>query len=182
MNIIDTQLKDIKILEPKKHTDQRGYFMETYRQEWLQTLLGKETFVQENQSYSHKGVLRGLHYQSQNPQAKLVRVVSGSLFDVAVDIRPNSPTFGRWIGVELSASNQRQLWIPAGFAHGFYVLSSYAECIYKCTQYYHPESEQTLIWNDPQLNIQWPLSASPILSKKDQQGKTLAKLLLNHQL
>lgn len=178
MKIIETTISDIKILVPQIHTDERGWFMETFQQQWFEQNIGSYQFVQENHSYSKQGVLRGLHYQAKHTQAKLVRVISGGIFDVAVDIRVNSPTFGQWVGVELSAENRKQLWIPAGFAHGFYVLSEYAECVYQCSDYYHPASEQTIIWNDPTINIQWPLIEQPILSEKDKNGKKLVELRL----
>lgn len=178
MQIIDTSIPDVKILEPRIHQDERGLFMETFRQDWFQTQIQNCHFVQENHSQSHQGVLRGLHYQNPYPQGKLIRIIRGAVFDVAVDLRQNSPTFKQWVGTILSAQNQRQLWIPEGFAHGFYTLENQTEMLYKCTQYYHPEAEQTLIWNDPSLNIQWPCTTPPILSKKDLTGTILEKALL----
>ena len=148
MRIIDTKIPDVKLLEPQVFGDERGFFMETFRDEWFKENVANRTFVQENHSKSVKGVLRGLHYQTENTQGKLVRVVSGAVFDVAVDMRENSPTFGQWIGEILSAENKRQLWIPEGFAHGFYVMTDEAEFVYKCTDYYNPKAEHSLIWND----------------------------------
>jgi dTDP-4-dehydrorhamnose 3,5-epimerase len=169
MKVIDTTIADVKIIEPTVFGDERGFFMETWSQQKFEELVtGKETnFVQDNHSKSTKGILRGLHYQSVNTQGKLVRVVSGEVFDVAVDIRKGSPTFGQWVGVYLSAENKRQLWVPEGFAHGFYVTSEEAEFVYKCTNYYNPKSEISIAWNDLDLNIDWPISITPILSEKD---------------
>ncbi|HEZ1418072.1 TPA: dTDP-4-dehydrorhamnose 3,5-epimerase [Neisseria meningitidis] len=175
MNIIDTAIPDVKLLEPQVFGDSRGFFMETFRDEWFKTQVCERTFVQENHSKSSKGVLRGLHYQTENTQGKLVRVVVGEVFDVAVDMRKDSPTFGKWVGEILSAENKRQLWVPEGFAHGFYVLSDEAEFVYKCTDYYKPEAEQVLIWNDPTVGIGWPLQTAPLLSPKDLAGKTWAQ-------
>ena len=173
MKIIDTNIKDVKIIEPNVYGDDRGFFLETFSENRYQKQLNiSASFVQDNHSRSQRGVLRGLHFQSKNPQGKLVRTVTGEVFDVAVDIRPNSPTFKQWVGIVLSASNKRQLWIPAGLAHGFVVLSDYADFEYKCTDYYSPDMEQCIIWNDPELNIQWPVSA-PILSNKDSKGMFL---------
>ena len=172
MNVIDTNIPEVKIIEPSVFGDDRGFFMETWNQKKFEELVaGKPTlFVQDNHSKSKKGILRGLHYQTENTQGKLVRVVSGEVFDVAVDIRKGSPTFGKWVGVYLSAENKRQLWIPKGFAHGFYVTSNEAEFVYKCTDYYNPSAEHTILWNDPELGIKWPLQNEPLLSIKDQQG------------
>lgn len=175
MNIIDTAIADVKILEPKVFGDDRGFFMETFRDEWFRTHIAPRTFVQENHSKSSANVLRGLHYQTRNTQGKLVRVVAGAVFDVAVDLRRNSPTFGKWVGAELSAENRRQLWIPEGFAHGFYVLGEGAEFVYKCTDYYNPEAEHCLLWNDPDIGIDWPLKGEPQLSTKDLNGLPLHK-------
>ncbi|EHQ2335989.1 dTDP-4-dehydrorhamnose 3,5-epimerase, partial [Vibrio cholerae] len=152
--------------------DERGFFMETWNQKRFEELVtGKPTqFVQDNHSKSKKGILRGLHYQTENTQGKLVRVVSGEVFDVAVDIRKDSPTFGKWVGVYLSAENKRQLWVPEGFAHGFYVTSDEAEFVYKCTDYYNPKAEHSLLWNDPSINIEWPSSEGLLLSDKDKEG------------
>ncbi|HGO8355038.1 TPA: dTDP-4-dehydrorhamnose 3,5-epimerase [Neisseria meningitidis] len=175
MNIIDTRIPDVKLLEPKVFGDERGFFMETFRDEWFRQNVVERTFVQENHSKSTQGVLRGLHYQTENTQGKLVRVVSGEVFDVAVDMRRDSPTFGHWVGEVLSADNKRQLWVPEGFAHGFYVLSDEAEFVYKCTDYYNPNAEHSLIWNDATVGIDWPLLGEPSLSAKDLAGKMLAE-------
>ena len=177
MKVIDTSIAEVKIIEPTVFGDERGFFMETWQQQKFEELVtGKPThFVQDNHSKSSKGILRGLHYQTEHTQGKLVRVISGEVFDVAVDIRKDSATFGQWVGVYLSAENKRQLWIPEGFAHGFYVTSDEAEFVYKCTDYYAPQYEQTLMWDDPQLAISWPLSDAPILSEKDKNGHFLAK-------
>lgn len=175
MKVIDTRIPDVKIIEPSVFGDERGFFMETWNQKQFEELVtGKPTqFVQDNHSKSKKGILRGLHYQTENTQGKLVRVVSGEVFDVAVDIRKGSPTFGQWVGEYLSAENKRQLWIPEGFAHGFYVTSDEAEFVYKCTDYYNPSAETSLRWDDRQINIDWPNENSPILSLKDQTGLLL---------
>jgi dTDP-4-dehydrorhamnose 3,5-epimerase len=170
MKVINTKIADVKIIEPTVFGDERGFFMETWSQkEFEDKVTGKPTeFVQDNHSKSNKGILRGLHYQVENTQGKLVRVISGEVFDVAVDIRKSSATFGQWVGVYLSAENKRQLWVPEGFAHGFYVTSETAEFVYKCTQYYHPQSEVSIAWNDEDIGIQWPLEGEPLLSHKDQ--------------
>ena len=173
MKVIDTKIPDVKLLEPQVFGDERGFFMETFRDEWFKKNVANRTFVQENHSKSVKGVLRGLHYQTENTQGKLVRVVSGAVFDVAVDMRENSPTFGQWVGEILSAENKRQLWVPEGFAHGFYVLTDEAEFTYKCTDYYNPKAEHSLIWNDEAVGIEWPLEGEPSLSAKDLAGKIL---------
>ena len=157
MKIIDTAISDVKILEPVVYGDSRGYFMETWRDSDFKEQIAQRTFVQDNQSMSTIGVLRGLHYQLNNPQGKLVRVVSGTVYDVAVDIRKSSPTFGKYVGVVLSAENKRQFWVPEGFAHGFYVMSETAEFVYKCTSYYDPSSEHSILWNDADIGIAWPL-------------------------
>lgn len=171
MNIIDTKIPDVKLLEPKVFGDERGFFMETFRDEWFKSNVANRTFVQENHSKSIKGVLRGLHYQHQKPQGKLVRVVKGEVFDVAVDLRENSPTFGQWVGEFLSAENKLQFWIPEGFAHGFLVLSEEAEFTYKCTDYYNPGDEYSLLWNDEIIGIEWPKVEVEInLSEKDRAG------------
>ncbi|PMM86887.1 dTDP-4-dehydrorhamnose 3,5-epimerase [Vibrio breoganii] len=172
MKVIETEIPDVKIIEPAVFGDERGFFMETWQQKKFEELVtGKPTqFVQDNHSKSKKGILRGLHYQTENTQGKLVRVVSGEVFDVAVDIRKDSPTFGNWVGVYLSSENKRQLWVPEGFAHGFYVTSEEAEFLYKCTDYYNPTSEVTIKYNDMNININWPLEQDPILSKKDLLG------------
>lgn len=173
MKIIDTKIPDVKLLEPTVFGDERGFFMETFRDQWVRENVANRIFVQENHSKSTKNVLRGLHYQTENPQGKLVRVVVGKVFDVAVDLRKNSPTFGQWVGEILSAENKRQLWVPEGFAHGFYVMSEEAEFVYKCTDYYNPKAEHSLIWNDPTVGIKWPLVGEPSLSQKDLLGKNI---------
>ena len=177
MRIIATKVPDVKLLDPQVFGDERGFFMETFRDEWFKENVANRTFVQENHSKSVKGVLRGLHYQTENTQGKLVRVVSGAVFDVAVDMRENSPTFGQWIGEILSAENKRQLWIPEGFAHGFYVMTDEAEFVYKCTDYYNPKAEHSLIWNDEIVGIEWPLEGKPSLSTKDLAGKVLVEAI-----
>lgn len=178
MKVIDTAIADVKIIEPQIFGDNRGFFMETFRDQWFREHVCNRTFVQENHSKSVKGVLRGLHYQTENTQGKLVRVISGEVFDVAVDIRKSSSTFGQWVGEILSADNKRQLWVPEGFAHGFYVLSDSAEFVYKCTDYYNPQAEHSLLWNDDTVGIHWPLLGEPNLSAKDKLGKVLAEAVL----
>lgn len=177
MKVIETKIPDIKIIEPTVFGDERGFFMETWNQKkFEEQVTGKATpFVQDNHSKSKKGILRGLHYQTENTQGKLVRVVSGEVFDVVVDVRKRSATFGQWVGVYLSADNKRQLWVPKGFAHGFYVTSDEAEFVYKCTDFYNPEAEISLLWNDDALSIEWPINIGeyPILSCKDKDGLTL---------
>ncbi|MGP5019437.1 dTDP-4-dehydrorhamnose 3,5-epimerase [Vreelandella alkaliphila] len=165
-------IPDVVLMTPQVFGDERGFFMETFRQSEFEAYCGHYTFVQDNHSKSARGILRGLHYQYQQPQGKLVRVTRGEVFDVAVDMRQSSPTFGQWVGVTLSEQNKQMLWVPPGFAHGFYVASEEAEFQYKCTDYYAPGDEITLCWNDPTLNIQWPLVSNqpPQLSSKDQQG------------
>ena len=172
MKFIDTSIADVKILEPQVFGDERGFFMETFRVNEFEEKCAARKFVQENHSKSRRGILRGLHYQTKQTQGKLVRVVAGSVYDVAVDLRKSSPTFGRWVGVELSAENKRQLWVPEGFAHGFYVTSESAEFVYKCTDYYAPDYERSLRWDDPTLAIEWPQTGneSPSLSAKDEAG------------
>ncbi|MEZ9368111.1 dTDP-4-dehydrorhamnose 3,5-epimerase [Shewanella sp. 10N.286.51.B2] len=179
MKVIDTRIPDVKIIEPNVFGDERGFFMETWNQEQFEELVtGKPTrFVQDNHSKSKKGILRGLHYQTENTQGKLVRVVSGEVFDVAVDIRKGSPTFGLWIGEYLSAENKRQLWVPEGFAHGFYVTSNEAEFVYKCTDYYNPKAEVSIVWNDSDIDIKWPFSEEPSLSNKDILGKKFSEVV-----
>lgn len=168
-------IPDVILLEPKVFGDDRGFFFESFNQSKFEAAIGRQvTFVQDNHSRSVKNVLRGLHYQARQPQGKLVRVVQGEVFDVAIDIRKSSPTFGQWVGEILSAENKRQMWVPEGFAHGFVVLSHTAEFLYKATDYYAPEYERCIAWNDPAIAIQWPLDGAPVLSAKDQQGKTLA--------
>ena len=180
MKIIETDIPEVKIIDPSVFGDDRGFFMETWNQKQFEELVtGKPTqFVQDNHSKSKKGILRGLHYQTENTQGKLVRVVSGEVFDVAVDIRKNSPTFGKWVGVYLSAENKRQLWIPEGFAHGFYVTSDEAEFVYKCTDYYNPQAELTIKWDDICLNIDWPIQDEAFLSDKDSNGLELCKVII----
>ncbi len=174
MKIIETSIPDVLIIEPKVFGDERGFFYESFNAAAFEAATGlQRQFVQDNHSKSQRGVLRGLHYQIQQPQGKLVRVVAGEVFDVAVDLRKSSPSFGRWVGTHLSAQNQRQLWIPEGFAHGFVVLSESAEFLYKTTDYYAPEHERSLLWNDPELGIEWPFDEPPQLSAKDQAGKLL---------
>lgn len=173
MRYIPTSIPDVVAIEPKVFGDERGFFMETFRTEEFNQHCAPREFVQENHSMSAHGILRGLHYQTQQTQGKLVRVVSGCVYDVAVDMRQSSKTFGQWVGVELSAENKRQLWVPEGFAHGFYVMSESAEFIYKCTDYYAPEHECSLLWNDPSLNIDWPVGTTePKLSEKDAAAPT----------
>jgi dTDP-4-dehydrorhamnose 3,5-epimerase len=174
MKATPTNIPDVLIIEPKVFGDNRGFFFESFNQEAFNNAVGQDVqFVQDNHSRSAKGVLRGLHYQIQQPQGKLVRVVRGAVFDVAVDLRKSSSTFGQWVGVELSEDNNRQLWVPAGFAHGFVVLSESAEFLYKTTDYYAPEFERCIIWNDPDVGINWPIDDEPQLSGKDQQGLSL---------
>lgn len=176
MQIQTTAIPDILILEPTVFGDDRGFFYESFNQKRFAELTGvTRSFVQDNHSKSAKGVLRGLHYQIQQPQGKLVRVTAGAVFDVTVDLRKNSPSFGRWVGVVLSAANKRQLWIPEGFAHGFLVTSDNAEFLYKTTDYWAPEFERSILWNDPAIGIDWPLDGDPLLSDKDK----AATLLVN---
>jgi dTDP-4-dehydrorhamnose 3,5-epimerase len=171
----ETEIKGVYIIEPKVFGDHRGYFMETYNYEDFKKAGLDMSFVQDNQSKSRKGVLRGLHYQKPNPQGKLVRVISGEVFDVAVDLRKNSVTYGQWKGVALSAENKKQFYVPPGFAHGFLVMSEEAEFVYKCTEFYHPEHEGSLAWDDPEVGIEWPLEGieNIMLSDKDKNAKTL---------
>ena len=176
MKFTPTAIPDVILIEPQVYPDARGFFVETYQKtKFSQAGIGVE-FVQDNQSGSHRGVLRGLHYQIRQAQGKLVRAVTGEIFDVAVDIRRSSPTFGKWVGTILSAENKKALWVPPGFAHGFMVLSDWADFTYKVSDYYLPEAERTLLWNDPQVGIDWPLAAgeAPVVAGKDQQGKLLA--------
>ena len=170
MKVTRLAIPDVVLIEPKVFGDARGFFFESFNQKAFNEATGtNHQFVQDNHSRSAKGVLRGLHYQIQRPQGKLVRVVRGAVFDVAVDIRKSSPTFGRWVGAELSEDNQHQLWVPPGFAHGFLVLSDLADFLYKTTDYYAPQYERSILWNDSDLNIDWPIG-EPILSNKDRQG------------
>jgi dTDP-4-dehydrorhamnose 3,5-epimerase len=174
MKVTATAIPEVLIIEPKVFGDARGFFYESFNQKAFNAATGQNVnFVQDNHSRSARGVLRGLHYQIRQPQGKLVRVVRGAVFDVAVDIRKASPTFGKWVGVELSEDNGRQLWIPPGFAHGFVVTSESADFLYKTTDYYAPEYERCIAWNDPVVGIDWPLTAPPSLSLKDQQGLAL---------
>lgn len=174
MQAIQTAIPEVLIFEPKVFGDDRGFFFESFNQRVFEQAIGRQaTFVQDNHSRSARNVLRGLHYQIQQPQGKLVRVTVGEVFDVAVDVRRSSPTFGQWVGVHLSAENKRQLWVPEGFAHGFAVLSDYAEFLYKTTDFYAPEHERCISWDDPTLAIDWSLNGTPMLSAKDQQGKRL---------
>jgi dTDP-4-dehydrorhamnose 3,5-epimerase len=172
MNIIDTKISEVKLLEPNVFGDERGFFMETYRKDWFQENVANVEFVQDNHSKSSKGILRGLHYQLKQTQGKLVRVIKGEVFDVAIDVREGSLTFGQWVGEFLNEENKRQLWVPAGFAHGFLVTSDEAEFVYQCTDYYHPESEVSIAYNDKTLGINWPLKddVNPSLSQKDIDG------------
>ena len=175
MKVTSTRIPDVLIIEPKVFGDERGFFFESFNRRQFAELIGRDVdFVQDNHSRSVKNVLRGLHYQVQQPQGKLVRVGLGEVFDVAVDIRKSSPTFGRWVGAHLSAENKRQMWVPPGFAHGFLVQSDYAEFLYKTTDFYASEHERCIAWNDPTIGIDWPLSGEPLLSVKDKQGRTLA--------
>lgn len=175
MKVTPTSIPEVLVFEPAVFGDQRGFFYESYNaREFAQVTGVAASFVQDNHSRSAKNVLRGLHYQIRQPQGKLIRVVAGAIFDVVVDIRRSSPFFGRWIGVGLSAQNRRQLWVPPGFAHGFLVTSDSAECLYKTTDYWSPEHERSILWNDPELAIEWPLQGEPMLSGKDSQGKLLA--------
>lgn len=179
MKAVPTSIKDVVILEPKVFGDDRGFFYESYNERRFSELTAQSDsaprFVQDNHSKSAKHVLRGLHYQIRQAQGKLVRVTAGEVFDVAVDIRRSSPTFGQWVGVTLSAQNQRQLWIPAGFAHGFVVTSDSAEFLYKTTDYWAPEHERCIAWNDPAIGVEWPIDIVPLLSDKDRLGKSLAE-------
>ena len=176
LNVIRTEIPEVLILEPKVFGDQRGFFFESFNARQFAEATGlSRSFVQDNHSRSARGVLRGLHYQIQHPQGKLVRVVAGEVFDVAVDMRKGSPTFGKSVGVTLSAENKRQLWVPEGFAHGFLVTSDHAEFLYKTTDYWYPEYERSLLWNDPALSIDWPIHGEPVLAAKDAAGKPLAE-------
>ena len=175
MKAIATSLDGVLVLEPKVFGDERGYFYESWNRRAFAEAVGRDVdFVQDNHSLSMRGVLRGLHYQVRQPQGKLVRVIAGEVFDVAVDLRRSSPTFGRWVGERLSAENRRMMWVPAGFAHGFVVLSESAQFLYKTTDYYAPEHERTLLWNDPQLAIAWPYEGEPLLNPRDAAGTPFA--------
>ena len=172
-SVTPTKLPEVLILEPKVFGDDRGFFFESFNARDFRQATGSDVeFVQDNHSRSSKGVLRGIHYQIQHPQGKLVRVTSGEVFDVAVDLRRSSPNFGRWVGVVLSAHNKLQLWVPPGFGHGFAVTSDMAEFMYKTTDYWHPEHERTLLWNDPTVGVDWPITGEPILAAKDANGLT----------
>lgn len=171
----ETEIEGVFVIEPTLFGDNRGYFMETYNEEAFREAGLRYTFVQDNQSSSRKGVLRGLHFQKTHPQTKLVRVLKGEVFDVAVDLRAGSKTYGKWVGVLLSEENKRQLLIPRGFAHGFLVVSDYAEFVYKCDDFYHPEDEGGLLWNDPDVGVKWPSVGEVILSEKDKKHPTLAE-------
>lgn len=174
MNVISTEIPDVLIIEPRIFGDDRGFFFESYNQQAFADKAGIEaSFVQDNHSRSCRNVLRGLHYQIQHAQGKLVRAIVGEVYDVAVDLRQSSPTFGQWVGCYLSQDNKRQLWVPTGFAHGFLVMSEVAEVLYKTTDYYAPQHERCIVWNDSDLAIAWPTQESPVLSAKDQIGKTL---------
>jgi dTDP-4-dehydrorhamnose 3,5-epimerase len=175
MNVCKTSLPGVFIIEPRVFEDDRGWFMETYHAERLADAGVEVPFVQDNHSLSRRGVLRGLHYQIKHPQGKLVRVVRGEIYDVAVDLRRKSPTFGNWLGVRLGTDDRRQMYIPPGFAHGFLALSDIAEVVYKCTDVYHPEHERTLIWNDSDVGIAWPLDRVPLISEKDNRGARLTE-------
>jgi dTDP-4-dehydrorhamnose 3,5-epimerase len=176
MNAVRLAIPDIVLFAPRVFGDERGFFFESFHQGRFEEAVGREArFVQDNHSKSGFNVLRGLHYQVRQPQGKLVRVIQGSVFDVAVDIRKGSPTFGQWVGEILSAENKKQLWVPEGFAHGFVVLSASAECLYKSTDYYAPEHERCIAWNDPALAIDWPLHGAPVLSPKDEKGMSLVQ-------
>jgi dTDP-4-dehydrorhamnose 3,5-epimerase len=174
LQLIPTTLKDVAILEPKVFGDERGFFLEAYNEATFKALGLPTRFMQDNHSGSRKGVLRGLHYQLKQPQGKLVRALRGEIFDVAVDLRRDSPQFGEWFGLVLSAENKRQLWVPPGFAHGFLVLSEFAEVSYKATQLYAPAFERSVLWNDPAIGIEWPVEGEPTLSDKDRAGVLLA--------
>ena len=179
MNVTPTAIADVLVIEPQVHGDHRGYFMETWRKSEMESLGIFEEFVQDNQSKSLQNTLRGLHYQLKHPQGKLVRVLAGEIFDVVVDLRKNSKSLGHWVGEILSAENHKQLWLPAGFAHGFYVLSDSAEIAYKCTEYYDAEDDRSLLWNDPDLAIEWPLlNDQPLLSDKDRTASPLSTIAL----
>lgn len=176
MKVINTKIDGVKIIEPRVYGDARGFFLETFEKQRYQSLLGIDfDFIQDNHSRSSKNVLRGLHFQKINPQGKLVRVVCGEVFDVAVDIRKDSHTYGQWEGVILSEENKKQFWIPPGLAHGFVVLTDVADFEYKCTDYYNPQHEECLLWNDPVVGIDWPVT-QPVLSEKDKMGKLLKDL------
>lgn len=173
MNIVQTAIPEVRVIEPKVFGDPRGFFLESWNARAFATAGIRAEFVQDNHSRSARNVLRGLHYQIRQPQGKLVRVVAGEIFDVAVDLRRASPTFGRWVGMRLSAETKRMAWVPAGFGHGFLVVSEFAEVLYKTTDYYAPEHERVIAWNDPDLAIDWPLAGTPVLSARDAAGARL---------
>lgn len=177
MKVVETGIEDLIIIEPQVFGDERGFFMETFQTKKFEELGLPSNFVQDNHSRSKKGILRGLHIQTQNTQGKLVRVISGEVYDVAVDLRKGSPTYGQWRGVYLSDENKRMFWVPEGFAHGFYVTSESADFVYKCTDYYAPEHDMSIAWNDPQLNIEWPVAfgEKPLLSAKDESATSFAE-------
>ncbi len=175
MKATKTSIPDVFIIEPIIYNDNRGFFFESFNQKQFNEIIGQNIqFVQDNHSHSARGVLRGLHYQIEQPQGKLVRVVRGAVFDVAVDIRRSSPTFGQWVGIELNENNHHQLWIPIGFAHGFVVLSDSADFLYKTSDYYAPEFERCIAWDDPEIDIKWPLEVQPLISAKDKLGSLLS--------
>jgi dTDP-4-dehydrorhamnose 3,5-epimerase len=173
VNVIQTAIPDVMVIEPVVRRDARGFFVEVWHEERYRSAGIDRPFVQDNHSRSSRGTLRGLHYQVQQPQGKLVRVAQGEVFDVAVDMRRSSPTFGRWVSAVLTGDNHHQLWIPPGFAHGFYVLSESADLLYKCTELYAPDHDRALKWDDPDVGVEWPLSGTPLLSAKDQAGTPL---------
>ncbi|KLU26154.1 dTDP-4-dehydrorhamnose 3,5-epimerase [Caballeronia mineralivorans PML1(12)] len=174
IHVTATALPEVKLIEPKVFGDKRGYFYESFNgREFAEKVTPDVEFVQDNHSRSARGVLRGLHYQIAHAQGKLVRVVEGEVFDVAIDIRKRSPNFGKWVGVKLSEENRRQLWVPPGFAHGFLVLSESAQFLYKATDYWYPDHERSILWNDPEIGIEWPLEIEPLLAAKDAAGKRL---------
>jgi len=176
ITVTATALPEVKLIEPKVFGDARGFFLESFNEREFVEKVGVEArFVQDNHSRSAKGVLRGMHYQIEHAQGKLVRVVAGEVFDVVVDMRKRSPNFGKWMGLHLSAENHRQLWVPAGFAHGFLVLSETADFLYKTTNYWYPEHERCLRWNDPGVGIQWPIEGEPVMAEKDKAGKSLSE-------
>lgn len=173
MKVTQTRLPEVLLVQPRVFGDSRGFFFESWNAREFERARIPATFVQDNHSRSAKGVLRGLHYQVRQPQGKLVRVIAGEIFDVAVDIRRGSPTFGKWEGAQLSAESKTMLWVPIGFAHGFYVLSDFAEVLYKATEFYAPEHERCILWSDPEIGIEWPISGTPLLSPKDAAGQRL---------
>jgi dTDP-4-dehydrorhamnose 3,5-epimerase len=176
ITVTATALPEVKLIEPKVFGDARGFFLESFNEREFAEKVGVEArFVQDNHSRSAKGVLRGMHYQIEHAQGKLVRVVAGEVFDVVVDIRKRSPNFGKWVGFNLSAENHRQMWVPEGFAHGFLVLSETADFLYKTTDYWYPEHERCLAWNDPRVGIQWPIEGEPVMAEKDRAGKSLSE-------